>query len=584
MNKLRRTAIVVMMFVLLAFPAFAGQDATITIFHTNDVHGNVEDNGKDVIGFAKMATYVADYKKEHNNVIVLDGGDMFQGLPFANIEKGHSVVPLANQVGYDAMVPGNHEFDFGADNLLKIKDELKYDMLSANVYKDGKTVFKPYVVKEVAGLKVGIFGITTPETVSTTHPNNIKGYVFKELIPVAQETVKTLRETEKVDLVIMVGHLGVEGDLTSISVAEKVEGIDVIVDGHSHTTLPEGKMVKDTLIVSATTALKNIGQVEINVQDGKVVDKTAKLLAYEDLKAVIPNEAITNKIKETKATQEKELNIVVGKTEKELVGEREVVRTGESNLGQLATAAMMDISDADIALTNGGGIRASIKAGDITKKDVVTVFPFGNTIMVKEMKGSDIVAALEHGVSKYPEANGGFPHTAGITYTLDGTKEPGNRVSDLKVAGEPIVLDKMYSVVTNDFTAAGGDGYVMFKDYPVKHEYNTLMDTLLAYVEKQETLKGEFTQTIKVIEGPIKVRDFAKKNGYAVGFDEKTHMVTLTKEAMVIQFKTGGTEFVVSNGTKDVKGNFKESVKIKNNTNYFDKNQADLLVKTVPAA
>lgn len=583
MNKFKRSIMVVMVFVLLAFPAWAAT-STITVFHTNDTHGNAEDNGKDIIGFGKMAGYIENYKKDNKNVIVLDGGDMFQGVPFANISHGNDIVPIVNQVGYDAMVAGNHEFDFGSDNLIQIASKLKYNMLSANVYKDGKLVFKPYMVKEVDGLKVGIFGMSTPETLTTTHPNNIKGYEFKDIVKTAQDTVKTLKETEKADVIIMVGHLGVEGDLTSISVAEKVEGIDLIIDGHSHTTLPEGKMVNNTLIASATTALKNVGQVELTVENGKVTNKTAKLLAYEDFKDVKANEAVLKEIAEVKATQEKELGVVVGKTEKELVGEREVVRTGESNLGQLMTNAMLDVSGAQIALTNGGGIRASIKAGDITKKDLVTVFPFGNTIMVKELKGKDIVAALEHGVSRYPEANGGFPHTAGITYTLDGTKEPGHRVSDVKVAGTPIDMEKAYSVVTNDFTAAGGDGYVMFKDYPIKNEYNTLMDTLLDYIAKQGTVKGELIPAIKVIEGPVKVRDFAKQNKYEVSFDNKAQTISLSKDTTVITFKNGASEFTVSNGAKSTKASFKAPLEFKGNTNYLTKEQANLLVSTVPAA
>lgn len=490
-------AVVMLMTTMLTGTSFAADEQKkITIIHTNDTHSYVSDNGKDVVGFAKLATYVQDLKKKEN-VLLLDAGDMFQGLPFANIEKGQSVVPVANLVGYDAMAVGNHEFDFGAANLIDISKKVKFPMLSANVYKDGKQVFPSYIVKEVNGVKVGIFGVTTPETMFKTHPDNIVGCEFKDMIETSKKAVKDLKEKEKVDVVVMLAHLGLyEGDYTSDKVAQAVEGIDVIIDGHSHTKLDKGLVVKNTLIASTGSYLKNVGKVEIKLANGKVTDKQSSLLAYDAFKDVKPNVAIADQIAKTTAEQDKALSKVVGKTAVELVGERAVVRTGESNLGQLAADSMRDLTKAQIAITNGGGIRTSIKAGDITMKDLVTVFPFGNTVMVKNMKGSDIVAALEHGTSDYPVEKGAFPHVSGITFTVDPNAEKGKRVSDVKVGTEAINKDKIYSVVTNDFMSAGGDGYEMFKAYPVVKEYNTLMDTLLVYIEKTGEVKGKLETRI----------------------------------------------------------------------------------------
>ena len=262
-------------------------------------------------------------------------------------------------------------------------------------------------------------------------------------------------------------------------------------------------MVNDTLIVSTGTALNNVGEVELTVEDGKVVNKEAELLGYSSFAEVAPSEEVLEAIEKVEAAQKPMLERVVGKAAVDLIGERSLVRTGETNLGQLATDAMLDLTGAQIAITNGGGIRASIKAGNITMNDMITVFPYGNTIMVKEIKGSDVKAALEHGVSEYPNEKGGFPHTAGITFTLNAYKEVGNRISDIKVNGEPIDLNQTYTVVTNDFMAAGGDGYDMFKAYPIKAEYNTLMDTLLDYVEKLGTVEGKFeTRMTVVTEAP----------------------------------------------------------------------------------
>lgn len=487
---------------VMMVPAFAKDATTIKIIHTNDIHGNVKDDGKSTIGFAKFTTYVNDTREQDSNVLVLDAGDMFQGLPFANLEKGKSVIELANMVGYDAMTVGNHEFDFGASHLFNnIINKLDFKVLAANVLKGQEKALDAYMVKEIDGVKVGIFGMATEETAFKSHPDNTVGYSFTDMIEAAKKSVKDLKEKEQVDVIIMLAHLGLyEGDYTSDLVAKAVEGIDVIVDGHSHTELPEGLMVNDTLIVSTGTAFKNVGEVELTIEDGKVVSKEAELLGYNAFSEVEPNAQVLEVIEKVEAAQKPILERVVGQTVVDLNGERTDVRTGETNLGQLATDAMMDLTGADIAITNGGGIRASIKAGNITMQDMITVFPYGNTLMVKEVTGKDIKAALEHGVSEYPNEKGGFPHTAGMTFTLNAYKEVGNRISDIKIAGVPIDLDKKYTVVTNDFMAAGGDGYEMFKAYPIKAEYNTLMDTLLDYVEKLGTVEGQFEPRMTVVK------------------------------------------------------------------------------------
>lgn len=532
--------------VMLATTIFSASvfadEATITVIHTNDTHAAVKDDGKSQIGFAKLGSYVAGLKKEDPNVLLLDAGDMFQGLPFANLEKGHSIVDIVNKVGYDAMTVGNHEFDFGASNLFEIQKKLNYPMLAANVSKDGQQVFEPYIIKELAGVKVGIFGLATPETAYKTHPDNVKGYVFENIIKSAQKTVDQLKNEEKVDIVILMAHLGLyEGDDTSDLVAQNVEGIDLIIDGHSHTTLEAGIVENGALIVSTGNSLKNIGQVVLSLEDSKLVDAEAQLLDYEDLAAVVGDKEIEAAIEKVEAAQKPLLDKVVGQTKVDLVGEREIVRTGESNLGQLATDAMIELTGADMALTNGGGIRTSIPAGDITMGQLVAVFPFGNTLMVKDIKGSDILAALEHGVKEYPNELGGFPHTAGISFTLNTKAKVGNRISDLKIAGEPVDLNKSYSLVTNDFMAAGGDGYYMLKDYPIKAEYNTLMDTLLDYVAAQGTVEGAFETRMTLNQEEIKeepgiatmdsvgIRHFAEANGYKVEYDGQAKTISMEK-------------------------------------------------------
>ena len=525
---------------IFSIAAFA-DEATITIIHTNDTHAAAKDDGNAQIGFAKVGAYVQQLKKSDPNVLVLDAGDMFQGLPFANLEKGHSMIDIVNKVGYDAMTVGNHEFDFGANNLLEIEKKLNFPMIAANVAKDGKQVFDSYIIKEVAGAKVGIFGIATPETAFKTHPDNVKGYVFEDIVASAQKAVDALK-AQNVDVIIMLGHLGLyEGEDTSDLVAKGVEGIDLIIDGHSHTTLAEGLVVEDTLIVSTGSSLKNVGKVVLTLEDKKVKEAEASLLNYAALADVTGDSTIAEAIAKVDAAQKPILEKVIGKTAVDLVGERSVVRTGESNLGQLATNAMIELTKADMALTNGGGIRTSIAAGDITMGQMAAVFPFGNTIMVKEVKGSDIIAALEHGVKDYPNELGGFPHTAGITFTLNAKAPAGSRISDLKIGGQAVVLDKLYSLATNDFMAAGGDGYEMFKAYPIKAEYNTLMDTLLDYVAAQGTVEGKFEPRMTVNEAEVAVpgkpvtadsqglRAVAEGKGYRVEYDAAKKIISFTK-------------------------------------------------------
>lgn len=596
MKKIKLSMLILSLLVCIIMPVFGAEQTTITLIHTNDTHANIKSDGKAIIGFGKVATYVEQLKKE-NNVLVLDAGDMFQGLPIANLEKGHSIVSIINQVGYDAMVPGNHEFDFGTTNLLELSKKLDFPMLSANIETiEGKEVFKPYIVKEFEGMKVGIFGLTTPETYFKTHPNNVKGYEFNEIVASADKIVKKLRETEKVDVIIMVSHLGLdEGVDTSDVVAKAVKGIDVIVDGHSHTTLPEGREVEDTLIVSTGEKLNNIGQVELVVEAGKVISKSSKLIGYTDLAEVEAKQTVEEEIAKVEAAQKAVLDKVVGKTSVDLDGERANVRTGETNLGQLATDAMIKETGAQMAITNGGGIRASIPAGDITMNHVVTVFPFGNTVMVKEIKGSDIKAALEHGVSEYPEQKGAFPHTAGITFTLHTKEAVGNRISDIKIAGEELQLDKLYTVVTNDFMAAGGDGYEMFKTYPVKAEYNTLMDILLDYIAELGTVEGEVETRMVITDelngvkeevleaNVVGIRAYAEEKGFKALYVADTKEIVLKKDGLKVVLNIGQTNYKLTLEQEGVvlEGNLEAEVELIGNKAYFNSIEFEALLEQV---
>jgi len=454
---------------------------TLTILHTNDMHGFFIEGAYDGMGAAKLSAKVNELRENNDNVLLLDAGDATQGNNLVTLSKGETAITILNAMKYDAMAAGNHEFDYGKDRLLEFADLANFPILAANVQnEDGSDFLTNYIIKEMDGFKVGIFGLATPETTFKSHPKNSEGLTFVDPILVAKEMVAELQG--KVDVIIALSHLGIEGDDTSVKLAENVTGIDLIVDGHSHSELPEGMQVNGTLIVQTSEKTKNLGIVELIIKDGGVISKTASLFTKAQATDITPDEGIQKIIDQVKVENEKITAEVVATSPIDLNGERDYVRTGETNLGNLITAAMLDVSGADIALMNGGGMRTSIEAGEVTKGDILTVLPFGNLVTVIEVTGADIKAAMENGIDSYPATKGAFPHIAGMTVTFDATKEAGNRVVEIMVGNELLDETKTYKLVTNDFLAAGGDGYAMFVGKKVVAEFSALDEVLINYI------------------------------------------------------------------------------------------------------
>lgn len=485
--------------------AFADDAKELVILHFNDTHARVKSVEKDGVvtgvGFDRIAQYKQDLLKENPNVLMLDAGDTLHGQPIATLSQGESIVKILNLMGIDAFTPGNHDFNYGFARLQELEKMMNFPIVSANVMdKSGKEVFKPYVIKEMDGFKVGIFGLSTPETSYKTNPKNVETIDFTDTIAAAKKAVEAL-EKENVDVIIALTHLGLDqGDDTSDKVAEAVDGIDLVIDGHSHTTLEEGRMVKNTLIASTGEYDKAFGIVTLKIANGEVTEKSAKLMAAADTKDIVPHPDVVALLADIDKGLNEILSEKIGTSTVMLDGARENVRTKETNFGQLVADAMLDATGAEVALTNGGGIRASIEAGDITKNHIVTSFPFGNYLVTKEVKGKDIKAALEHGLSKYPEQNGGFPHVAGITFTFNTANPAGSRVSDLMVGGSPVDMEKAYLFVTNDFMAAGGDDYTMLKPYATVNEYAAFDEILVNYIKKMGTISTSLVPRMTVNE------------------------------------------------------------------------------------
>ncbi|MFK4472445.1 5'-nucleotidase/UDP-sugar diphosphatase [Paenibacillus sp. RC73] len=466
-----------------ATPPVSGKH--ITILHTNDTHSHVVANDKEM-GFAKLAGIIDQYRASNPNTLLLDDGDTVHGTTFATLVNGESIVKVVNKLGYDAMVPGNHEFNYGWKHLVELSKEIQFPVLSANIKQtDGTRLFQPYVIKEVDGVKIGIIGLTTPETAYKTNPKNVEGIQFTDPAAEAKAAVDEIRS--KVDVVVVLGHLGQDASSkdTSLKVVKEVPGIDIFIDGHSHTVLEKG-LVGDngTLIASAGEYTKYLGVVDLWVDGGKVTQKQAKLIDSTQAADIQPNAEITSLIASIQKEQEPILKEVVAQTSVNLEGAREKVRAGETNLGDLLTDAMRDISGADVALTNGGGIRASIKTGTVTKGDIITVLPFGNQIVTLKVKGSDIQAALENGTASYPEPSGGFPQVSGISFKIDTSAAKGSRVHSILIGGKTLDPDATYTLATNDFTAVGGDQYTMFAKYPQAGMFGSLDEALIRYMQK----------------------------------------------------------------------------------------------------
>ncbi len=484
---------------------FADDAKELVILHFNDTHARVKSVEKEgvitAVGFDRIAQYKQDLLKTNKNVLMLDAGDTLHGQPIATLSRGENIVKILNLMGIDAFTPGNHDFNYGFARLQELEKTMNFPVISANATdKSGKEVFKPYIVKEMDGFKVGIFGLSTPETAYKTNPKNVETLDFTDTVEAAKKSVEALKK-ENVNVIIALTHLGLDqGNDTSDKVANAVDGIDLIIDGHSHTTLEEGRMVKNTLIASVGEYNKAFGIVTLKIADGKVSEKSARLMPAADTKNIAQNPEIVSLLAGIDKDLDEILSEKIGTSTVLLDGARENVRTKETNFGQLVADAMLDATNAEVALTNGGGIRASIEAGDITKNHIVTSFPFGNYLVTKEVKGKDIKAALEHGLSKYPEQNGGFPHTAGITFTFNTANPVGSRVSDLMIGNSPVDMEKSYLFVTNDFMAAGGDDYTMLKPYATVNEYGAFDEILVNYIKNIGTVSTTLVPRMTVNE------------------------------------------------------------------------------------
>lgn len=516
MKKLLSLLLVLCLVLSLSCTAFAAEaakplDGKTVILHSNDVHGAID-------LYAAMAAMKADYEAQGAEVILADAGDYSQGTVYVSVNKGADAVTMMNATGYDVATIGNHEFDYGYAQLAENMKAAKFQVLCADVLgADGKTIFDANTIIEKGGVKIGFFGLETPEAQTKANPKLIQGLKFlagadgKELYDCAAEQVADLK-AKGADLVVCLAHLGIDESsepYTSYDLAKNVKGIDFIIDGHSHTVMTEGP--HGEACQSTGSSFKNIGVITIDNATKKILgNDLIKVSGYEkrDETVAAAAKAIMEPI--DKAYGEK-----FAESEVELNGTKapDGNRDSETNLGDLITDAMLwkVLADAEItvpeenviALTNGGGIRASIGVGDVTKKDINTVLPFGNTLAVVYVKGSELLEALEASTYCTPEALGGFPQVAGMQFTVatyekydaNDKSYPGstyygpktiNRVTIEEINGKDFDPQATYAVVTNNFVAAGGDTYYAFA--AATNQFDTglpLDEVVMEYVAKK---------------------------------------------------------------------------------------------------
>ena len=469
----------------------------VIIFHTNDMHCRISesDDGGKSIGLAEMVAAVKAVKSQNQNTFWFDAGDAFQGLPKINVSRGENLVAFLNAAGIDLMVPGNHEFDYGSDQLENLAKKLKFPVLSANIVRknNGESVFAPYKIFNCGNIKIGVFGLTTPETRYTSAPKNTETLDFFNPVESANEMIKILRP--QCDILIAVTHMGVDesSEFTSKRSAAETEGIDLIIDGHSHTELPEGLIVGNTLIAQTGCYGHYLGRVKINLRDGKIISKTAKLLNAAEVAEIapVPNKKILKLNNKLEKRNERFLSVVLANSNREISGEREFVRRQETEIGDLCADAFRWKSGADIAVSNGGGIRTGLSSGKITRGDILAIMPFGNGLQKAEVLGKNIREMLEHSVFAYPEAFGGFLSVSGIKFSFDPSQPAGQRVQDIFIGNELLDENKIYTLAATDFIFSGGDGYLMLKDSKIIGKYGIDSDVFAEYLDKFGTDKIE---------------------------------------------------------------------------------------------
>ncbi|MBD0372142.1 MAG: 5'-nucleotidase C-terminal domain-containing protein [Pyrinomonadaceae bacterium] len=526
---------------LVLAAASAPARVQVVILSTTDLHGNIYPidyytNKPDGRGLAKLATAIKQARKDNPNLLLLDSGDTIQGTPLEYIHNKRNNAPIdpmmlsMNTLKYDAMAVGNHEYNFGLNVLQKARREANFPWLSANTYKAGtsETFYDPYFIKEVNGVRIGILGLTTPGIPNWENPQNYSGLEFRETVSEAKKWVPILREKERVDLVVISMHMGIEEDLrtgelnpsnvpnenAAVRIAREVPGIDVILMGHTHREVPS-LVINGVLLAQANYWGKHLARVDIYLEKTgerwRVVAKSSRTIPMDD--RVKADEEILALAKPYDEETQAWLSRVIGQSPAELTARN--ARFQDSAILDLIQRVQLEAGKGDVSMTAAFNSEARIPKGPVTVRDIAGLYIYENTLVTIEVTGQQLKDALEHSAKyflpyvpgkrpsdlvdeKIPSFN--FDIAEGVTYDLDITKPVGSRIQNLQFKGKPVLPTQRLKLVTNNYRVNGGGGYTMYKGAPVVYKSSEeIRELIIDWVERNKTIPPEPTRNWRLL-------------------------------------------------------------------------------------
>ena len=523
-------AITLAILLSIAGRANAPARAHLVILSTTDMHGRIfpidyYTNRYDNVGIAKVATLVKEARKNDPDLLLLDSGDTIQGTPLEYFHnKRHNTPPdpmmlSMNALHYDAMAVGNHEYNFGLKVLEKARSEAQFPWLSANTYDKGtaRTHYKPYIVKEVSGVRIGVLGLTTPGIPNWENVPNYAGLEFHETVSEAGKWVTVLRNTEKVDLVVIAMHMGLEEDLrtgqinpsqvpnenAAIAIARRVPGVDIILMGHTHREV-SSLVVNGVLLTQANRWASHVARVDVYLEQvggrWRVIARSARTIPVTEKTALDPEIAKIGGPYD-KETQDW-LSRAIGESPEELTARD--CRFRDTAIIDLIQRVQLEAGVADVSMAACFNQEARIPKGKVTVRDIASLYEYENTLVTLELTGQQLQEALEHSAQYFREYEQGkslaelidqrvpgynFDMAAGVAYEIDLTKPFGQRVQNLKFKGQPLAPTQKLRVVTNNYRVNGGGNYTMYKGAPVVYRSSEeVRELIIDWVEKHQTI------------------------------------------------------------------------------------------------
>lgn len=484
--------------VLFLAPSLAAQEPApdLVIFYTNDVHGYATEQKDDQgrlthIGYPRLKSFVKSFPVR--NKLLLDAGDVLSGQPLATVSQGEFIARVLEKMNYDALAPGNHDFDYGLARLMALKDRFQLAFLGANIIEreDGGSLLPPYIVKDFGVFKVGVFALAHPGTPRLTSPGNVESLIFASpdaTIEIARQMVTRLRDDEGARMVVALTHLGTDPQEQpgARALARGAPGLDLIIDGHSHSPLA-GLREGDTLIVSSGARLENLGLVAVRTGPGGRLSLASRLMGAAEFGAVAPEAGLQALLASLSAEADEQLNQVLARLPFALDGEREHLRRGSTNLGRVVCAALKKASGADAAIINSGSFRDSLPAGEITRRRLLSALPADNYAVTVTLSGAELLEVLNHGLGQ--PGSGAFPQFYGLTVTAQESLETGpdgslirrDRAELVEVGGRPLDPEAGYRIVTTDFLQKGGDDYRLLAR-PADQVYGPVEEIMAGYL------------------------------------------------------------------------------------------------------